>query len=271
MVSIIMAAYNASRFIHEAIQSVLDQTDPDWELLVIDDGSTDGTAAAVNAFTDNRILYYFNQHGGVSSARNVGLIKMRGDYFCFLDADDILPRNSIAARMHVFKTGPEDLIAVDGIVHTTTPVGELIRVFTPSIRNVNPFRFLIRLSDRCYFGLTWLVKKNSNHQCKFSEDLTHGEDLFFLMCMTRFDGRYDFAQETTLVYRKFPGSAMSNLDGLNHSYHYIFRALKKWPEVFWYQRLLFLLKSRKIMFLSFWFDGGSLRKALRSIFFWNEE
>ena len=91
-VSIIMAAYNSQRYIGCSIDSVLDQTFPDWELIVIDDGSTDETVDIVNAYArmDGRIrLERTEVNSGVAVARNRGLDTARGRYIAFLDSDDI--------------------------------------------------------------------------------------------------------------------------------------------------------------------------------------
>ncbi|MHC4524871.1 MAG: glycosyltransferase family 2 protein, partial [Planctomycetota bacterium] len=89
IVSVIIPTYNAKELLAEAIDSVLSQTLSDLELLVIDDGSTDGTAEAVRAIDDTRIRYFYKDNGGVSSARNMGLDKAFGKYIAFLDSDDL--------------------------------------------------------------------------------------------------------------------------------------------------------------------------------------
>ena len=94
-----MPAYNAEKYIAEAIQSVLDQTFQDWELLVIDDGSKDSTAKIVNSFSDPRIVLIQQENGGVSVARNAGLDLAKGKYITFLDADDAIPNYSIRERV----------------------------------------------------------------------------------------------------------------------------------------------------------------------------
>lgn len=94
IVSVIMPAYNGARHIDEAIRSVEAQRVPDWELIVIDDGSTDGTAEIVYVHEDNRIRYAHQANAGRSAARNRGLSLAKGKYVVFLDADDILlPRH----------------------------------------------------------------------------------------------------------------------------------------------------------------------------------
>src|SRR5437868_2983730 len=103
LVSIIMPAYNAGKYIAEAIQSVRAQTHKNWELLICDDGSTDGTVAIISSFKEPRIRFFTQPHAGVSAARNLAMGNMLGDYFCFLDADDVLPPNSLTARLEMLE------------------------------------------------------------------------------------------------------------------------------------------------------------------------
>jgi glycosyltransferase involved in cell wall biosynthesis len=87
-VSVYTPTYNYGRFLGEAIQSVLDQTFQDWELIVVDDGSTDGTREVVDAFADPRIHYVYQENQGNPAARNTALRLARGEYVACLDADD---------------------------------------------------------------------------------------------------------------------------------------------------------------------------------------
>ena len=90
LVSIIMPSYNCDRFISESIRSVLAQTYTNWELLIVDDCSTDNTALTVKAFTDPRIHYQRNpQNEGAALSRNKALLAAKGRYIAFLDADDV--------------------------------------------------------------------------------------------------------------------------------------------------------------------------------------
>lgn len=90
LVSIIMPAYNCERFIAEAIRSVLSQTYTDWELIIVDDCSTDNTAQIVASFDDTRIVYQRNEKNmGAALTRNKALQIAKGHYIAFLDADDL--------------------------------------------------------------------------------------------------------------------------------------------------------------------------------------
>src|SRR5262249_23306047 len=91
VVSIIMPAYNAGKYIADSIQSVLAQTYSDWELIVVDDGSADNTASIVQQFVtrDSRINYFFQENGRLGKARNTGIKEARGALIAFLDSDDL--------------------------------------------------------------------------------------------------------------------------------------------------------------------------------------
>lgn len=97
-VSVIIPTYNYGRFICYAVNSVLNQSYKDYELLVVDDGSKDNTAERVKKY-DDRIKYYYKDNGGPASARNFGIKKSNGDYICFLDADDLFIHNKLELQV----------------------------------------------------------------------------------------------------------------------------------------------------------------------------
>ncbi len=88
MFSVIIPAYNAEKYVATAIKSVLRQTNPDFEIIVVDDGSADNSKCVVQQVSDARITYIYQENAGVSVARNTGIQNASGDYICFLDADD---------------------------------------------------------------------------------------------------------------------------------------------------------------------------------------
>jgi len=97
LVSIIVPIYNTEDYLAEAIESVLAQTHHHWELLLIDDGSTDRSAEICQKFLerDNRIQYHYKENGGQASARNLGIKKSNGVWIAFLDSDDIWLPNKL--------------------------------------------------------------------------------------------------------------------------------------------------------------------------------
>lgn len=91
-VSVIIPCYNQALFLNEALQSVLEQTHTNWECLIIDDGSTDGSKEIALKYCslDNRFRYVYQTNAGLSSARNTGLKLSKGDFVQFLDGDDLI-------------------------------------------------------------------------------------------------------------------------------------------------------------------------------------
>ena len=94
MISIIIPAYNAADYLAQTIESVLNQTYSDFELILIDDGSTDRTREIIKDYQckDARIKYFYKENGGVSSARNLGLQKANGDFVVILKKEGIPSR-----------------------------------------------------------------------------------------------------------------------------------------------------------------------------------
>lgn len=90
LVSIIMPSWNTAKFIGESIQSVIDQTYKNWELIIVDDCSTDNTDEVVTSYTDNRIRYFKNKkNSGAALTRNRALREAQGEWIAFLDSDDL--------------------------------------------------------------------------------------------------------------------------------------------------------------------------------------
>ena len=116
LVSIIMPAYNGEIFIKEAVESVVAQTYSNWELIVVDDGSTDNTASIIKAYEDPRIRYVYQENRGQAAALNRGLDLARGDYITTLDTDDWFTNNSIADRVQFLNQEHEiGVVYGDGI------------------------------------------------------------------------------------------------------------------------------------------------------------
>lgn len=120
LVSVMMPAYNAERFIAEAIESVLAQTYPQWELLVVNDGSRDATAEITARYTDDaRVRLINKENGGEASARNVALENSQGEFIAYLDADDAWLPHHLQITVAHLQTYPEkDGVYTDGWHYT---------------------------------------------------------------------------------------------------------------------------------------------------------
>jgi len=103
LVSIIIPCYNVESYLSETLASVFGQVHHNWQCVIIDDHSSDGTTSIIESWVnkDSRFVYYKNYRRGVSAARNTGLMHAMGEYILFLDADDKIDSNYLAAQLHL--------------------------------------------------------------------------------------------------------------------------------------------------------------------------
>jgi glycosyltransferase involved in cell wall biosynthesis len=106
LVSIIIPVYNAEKFLAETLSSALAQTWPNKEIIVVNDGSTDGSADIVNAFGSSQVVLITQSNKGASAAKQTGLEHARGEFIQYLDADDVLAVNKIEVQMNALKDQP---------------------------------------------------------------------------------------------------------------------------------------------------------------------
>src|SRR6059058_153404 len=106
LVSVVIPTFNSADYLAQAIQSVLAQTYQDFEIIVVDDASTDTTEEAVRPYA-KRICYVRQEPGGPSMARNRGILQARGELIAFLDADDLWRPTKLARQVEYLKCHPE--------------------------------------------------------------------------------------------------------------------------------------------------------------------
>jgi glycosyltransferase involved in cell wall biosynthesis len=128
-VTVLMPAYNAANFIAEAINSVLQQSFTSFELLIINDGSTDNTSAVINSFTDSRIRLIEQNNQGVSAALNKGLKEATAEYIARFDADDICFPQRLKKQVEFLDANPNHVLVGSGAEYITEE-GEYLFNFT---------------------------------------------------------------------------------------------------------------------------------------------
>jgi glycosyltransferase involved in cell wall biosynthesis len=106
LISVIIPVFNGDKYLGEAIESILSQNDFRLEVIVVDDGSTDNTAKIVESF-DSSVRYYYQMNAGPAAARNHGIKLTQGDFFAFLDADDLWTADKIKLQWNAFKEHPD--------------------------------------------------------------------------------------------------------------------------------------------------------------------
>ena len=170
LVSIITPMYKSADFITETIESVLNQTYENWEMIIVDDCSPDGgeSISAVQAFTDERIkLIQLKNNCGPSAARNIALKVAKGHYIAFLDADDLWPKNYLEAQI-CFLKDYNAVIVYGGVQRIDEQTKEYIGRVSPRKSKVNyedMLKFCPIAPSACVFDL------QKSHKYFFNEEL----------------------------------------------------------------------------------------------------
>lgn len=225
-----MPVYNGAAHVESAIASIDNQTLKDWELIVIDDGSTDGTDKMLDSFEDERIRVYHQKNAGVSAARNCGLSRARGSYLTFVDADDVLPTGALELRARFLDQNPLVDIVNGSVVVTTE--GREVRRYKPSCISGPLLPRLARLDEEVFFNVLYMVRRSCIGTRRFPVGITHCEDLiFFLELAHDKDLFYGAVEDVIYEYRIQPGSAMSNLDGLERGYLALLDHARSLPRI----------------------------------------
>jgi glycosyltransferase involved in cell wall biosynthesis len=224
LISIIMPIYNGEKYVAAAIHSVLDQSHENWELNIVNDGSTDSSRAVLQPFlSDSRINYFEQENQGVSVARNIGLDNATGDWIAFLDADDYLTTHSLKSRVNLLSKHP-DAAFIDGEVDTyDNSLSSLVSSWAPSFAG-QPLEALVFRTEQCFRCQSWMVR-NTGSLVPFKVGMTHGEDLLFFIANAS-NGEYVHVKETVLFYRSGHVSAMNNLEGLEKGYRTLYHEIK---------------------------------------------
>jgi glycosyltransferase involved in cell wall biosynthesis len=211
LVSVIMPAYNAGKYIADAIDSVIRQTYAAWELIVVDDGSTDNTANIIKEYLgrNDQIKFIQRQRGGPGKARNTALLHAQGEYVAFLDADDYWVPEKLYKQVEAMHRTNADLVFSDANVFKDESV---------NTRRINTHRgyfhgkeaIPIFLSANQVPILTVLAKKSSVFKLKgFSETPGIAEDYDLWLRMLD-DGQVFFGIDSPLAYyRVHAGSSSS--------------------------------------------------------------
>ncbi|MCD8130273.1 MAG: glycosyltransferase family 2 protein [Lachnospiraceae bacterium] len=217
MISVIVPVYNGERFIEKALNSVLCQTYADFEIIVVNDGSCDSAGVICKrlASSDHRIRYFQKENTGVSDTRNFALSQMKGEYFFFLDADDLLPDYALKCMVREIKR--EDCDAVFGN-HAYSYGGKLLpripRIASGSYSwDDLKGRFLddgtltgILFGSGC--GVLYSGRIIRKYGLKFHRDMRVNEDGFFNLEFLRHSSKIRvMAQPYVYIYNQWKNSA----------------------------------------------------------------
>lgn len=219
LISIIVPAYNAEKYIHRCIESILSQTFIDFELLIINDGSTDGTKKICDEYAsnDHRIRVFHKKNGGVSSARNHGLDNARGEWIVFVDADDYIPANALSNMVSISKND-DCLCYYWGMLYENGGIWEEYPCRLTS--GIYKSECIIRaiLEYACVVGpVAKLFKRSLLNDIGFEERLKIGEDLLFNIQIALKVKKIKICDGAVYYYTSNPNSAMHS-DGVFGKY-----------------------------------------------------
>ena len=205
-VSVLMAAYNASAFIAAAIQSILWQTYQDFELIIVDDCSTDDTAEIIRSFHDPRIrLLSPPRNLGVVQARNLGFANATGAYLAIHDADDISHPTRLARQVGHMDSHPGDVL-VSADIRQLHPGGEMLRTRYQGSVTPRLLEWMLHLGNPIAFSSTLMRMAALRRLPEFlREDRRYAED-FDVYARLRGQGGFARLPVPLLVYRVYPES-----------------------------------------------------------------
>jgi len=199
-----MPAYNAEAFIGQSVESVIDQSYDRWELIVVNDGSTDRTAEIVSKYPDPRIKLIHQKNGGEASARNTALRNAQGEFLAFLDADDLFLPNHLELTVgYLQNNGQVDSVYSDG--YYIDQDGNRLQAL--SSRRSGPFEghiFDKVIYSSNVFGPPACVVLRMNliasHDLRFDENIVIGPDWDFFTKYANV-GRFGYIDQFTCLYR----------------------------------------------------------------------
>ncbi|AFZ22780.1 glycosyl transferase [Cylindrospermum stagnale PCC 7417] len=267
-VSVIIPAYNAMTYLPETLESVLRQTFTNFEVLIIDDGSSDNIVEWASQLTDSRVKFISQNNQGSSAARNAGIINSSGDYIAFLDADDLWQPTKLEKQVHILEENPEA-----GLVYTWTalinhqgiPTGRIFANDAESYVWENLIKHNIvecgsvAMVRCCCFENVGVFDQNLH---SYVEDW----DMWL-----RIAARYPFKviREPLVYYRQYPTSVSKTWGAMEQGFHQVIeKAFNSAPKELQY------LKSQSYAFANLclaWKPLQSLEKDLPMAIYYRQQ
>jgi glycosyltransferase involved in cell wall biosynthesis len=208
-VSVVVPAYNAARTVVQSVESALAQTFSDLEVLVVDDGSSDATAATVDGIKDPRVMLIRRKNGGVAAARNTGVDHARGDWVAFLDSDDIWLPEKLERQLELMAARP-GCMASEGSAYFVNDdlKPQRLRRCVPV---ADPLLTFLRFQNLPNAASSWIVKRDLLQDIGgFDPDLVILEDWEFSLRLARYANPLCIDEPLTL-YRVHPGNRSRDL------------------------------------------------------------
>ena len=197
MISVILSTYNDEKTIFNCIKSILNQTYQNFELIIINDCSTDGTKKVIKSFSDKRIVFLENEKNiGRSSSRNKGIAKAKGEFVAIIDGDDIAAPSRLDIQIKYLKKNPKiDLVASNVVFFYEDRVVGASKL---KLHKSNIFNFYLRASEMPH--PTWMARANFFKKFKYDSKMDRSEDSD-LIFRARLTSNYSLLDDHLVFYR----------------------------------------------------------------------
>lgn len=211
LVSVVIATYNMGKYIDQAVESVLNQSWENLEVVIVDDGSTDDTQEVMQRFKDNaKVIYIKTENQGQPRAKNCGIKNSKGEFIAFCDADDFWEKNKLEVQMPLF-SNPKI-----GVVYSD--VSNINQNNERFIRPANETRYSGKVVDKMLmenfvpFGTSVIRRACVEKNGMFDEQFRMGID-WDLWLRYSLDWEFAYTPERTYVYRIWEGQMSNNYRG----------------------------------------------------------
>lgn len=219
MISIVIPLYNVEKYVIECLDSISNQTYKDFELIIVNDGSTDRSSNIVQEYMKSgsmKIKLLHQKNAGVSAARNRGLDEAEGDYICFIDPDDMVAPNYLEKMVNTFEGNKCDLVICG---FKSVPENLSIDEYTFSQQEIEVFDSYEALKKFLYHevvsGVCFIMVRKElldKGKLRFTEGYRYSEDLEMIWKMLACSNTVAYDKTQLYLYRLRNGSAMSVVD-----------------------------------------------------------
>lgn len=215
LVSIVIPCFNCELYIEETITSILAQSGVEFEIIIIDDGSTDKTAIKIATFKDVRLKYFYQPNSGVSKARNNGFDKISTEFVIFFDADDIMPQDFVLSRVTKMKLN-ESVSFLCGEVLKFDQQGMFKEIFEGPKNEMLEAQILLydKKVITCPSNFIFRVNFLRDNKINFENQLGSTADKYHLLACKKV-GQMAFFKDIAPLHYRVTANSMSNNMSLN--------------------------------------------------------
>ncbi len=238
-ISVNIITYNRAHYLNRAIISVLSQSFSDFELIIVDDASSDKTKELISSFNDRRIRYFYvSKQKNIPAVRNIALSKSSGEYIAVLDSDDIwLDIEKLEKQINFLKSNSDYVLVGSGAIVIDEKGNEKRKTLKPKNNQDIRKDFLLK---NPFFHSSVLYKKDiAMKYGGYNEDIIYGEDLDLWLHLGQLGKLYNFS-EFFIKYREHSGN--ESVINFSKAVKGVFQIIKKYRKVYGFNRLIYIKK-----------------------------